>query len=97
MWNAETSCCVFPAQLPESKETEPEVGGTDAAITSVQLHAGLDALTVVTYDHNIAIHNLQDFTPKKHVSGHHRQGLKISAFSRISAGFFIYQIQTRMS
>lgn len=67
IWNARTATCVHSGTAAAAEDEDAEA---DAQHTIVQasLHAALDVIVVVTFDHNITFYSTDTLQPKKHVS-----------------------------
>ena len=70
MWSTQASKCVYTHRYGEEEEEEDQKEGEDGAqpISSAAFNAKLNAVMVITFDHNIMLHNFKDLSLMKHVS-----------------------------
>ena len=66
VWDSVTAQCVYTLDL--SADTSTDQSTTDQAVTSLTYNRTLGTISVVTYDHNILMYTLQDFSLYKQVN-----------------------------
>jgi len=65
VWDTVTAVCVYPAM------GQGETGEKHSAIVQLSFSPQQDVVSVVTYDHNILLHDLADLSLRKQVRHKH--------------------------